>query len=148
MRFRAPAQHVYLECGWGRMTPWPMLEWLMAYPGRLGGCVDIQQVKLCREPLKRCLEFEEFYLYGAFKRMSISFMCWLNSLSVLWWFMDLHAKGDLWRGFRKNLHGCQPRVQGECLYFLERLVKKHCKGGCISSHLCLEYQVTPRRIQL
>lgn len=74
--------------------------------------------------LKRCLEVQEFYLCSAFKRMSISFMCWLNSLSVLWWFMDLHAKGDLWRGFRKNLHGFQPRVQRECLYFLKRLLNK------------------------
>ena len=41
--------------------------------------------------------------------------------------MDLHAKGDLWRGFRKNLHGFQPRVQREGLYFLERLLNKDCK---------------------
>lgn len=43
--------------------------------------------------------------------------------------MDLHAKGDLWSGFRENLHGFQPRVQGECLYFLKRLMNKDCQGG-------------------
>ena len=75
-------------------------------------------------------------------------MCWLNSLSVLWWFMDLHVKGDLWRGFRKNLHGFQPRVQGECLYFLERGLNKGWEGSCLGGHLCLEYQVVTRRIQL